>query len=74
MKDNFDILFTRADKGNITVAMDQSSYFDRMHELLNVSDTYLIVQRNPINKILYLQPAFIIKKVERSRLYFTIYL
>lgn len=52
IKKNTDILFTRADKGNITVALDKSVYITRMEELLQDKSTYLIIKHNPINKIL----------------------
>ncbi|XP_018403508.1 PREDICTED: uncharacterized protein LOC108780336, partial [Cyphomyrmex costatus] len=50
-KNNTDILFSRADKGNVTVALDKQNYIDNMELLL--SDTYETVTRNPaVNKII----------------------
>lgn len=51
LKDNTDILFTRADKGNSTVATDRSTYIKKMNDLLNDANTYTAVKRNPINKL-----------------------
>lgn len=51
IRDNNDILFTRADKGNITVALDKLTYFNKMKGILKDVNTYTIVKRNPINSI-----------------------
>jgi len=40
---NRNIIFTRADKGNITVAMDQTFYFSKVEELLNDVSIYIVV-------------------------------
>lgn len=70
-KDNPDILFTRADKGNITVALKKDSYISNIEELLNDNNTYTTVNRNPSTKIektlndmlkKWLQKDFISKK------------
>lgn len=45
-------MFTRADKGNITVAMDKLDYTNKMNDLLDDSNTYTIVPRNPVNKLI----------------------
>jgi len=44
-------MFTRADKGNITVTMDTKDYIERMSSLLSDNDTYVPVDKNPIKKI-----------------------
>lgn len=49
--DNPDILFTRADKGNVTVAMTKKYYTDKMEDLLNDNSTYSIIKKNPSLKI-----------------------
>lgn len=49
---NPNVLFTRADKGNTVVALDRDDYLDKMVSSLNDRNTYSLVQRNPINKIL----------------------
>jgi len=51
LKNNSDIIFTRADKGNITVAMNKTDYIKRMEVLLNDKMTYSIVKKNPIQSI-----------------------
>jgi len=52
IKNNPDILFTRADKGNTVVALDRFEYNLRMEDCLSDTNTYTILQRNPINKLL----------------------
>jgi len=47
-KNNPDIIFTRADKGNVTVALKKDTYINRIEELLNDKNTYEIVKKNPI--------------------------
>jgi len=47
-KNNPNIIFTRADKGNITVALKKDTYISKMEELLNDKNTYEIVRKNPI--------------------------
>ena len=44
-------MFTLADKGNVTVAMDRDAYRDKMTELLEDSDTYVPIKRDPIKKL-----------------------
>lgn len=51
IKDNPDILFTRADKGNTTVAITKNDYIEKMTHILNDSNTYSIVNKNSIRKI-----------------------
>jgi hypothetical protein len=50
-KKNRDILFTKADKGNVTVALDSSQYIDKVNSLLKDPNTYSIVSKNPVKKI-----------------------
>lgn len=52
IKNNIDILFRRTDKGSTTVAMNKFSYIIKMQELFNNKNTYMIVQKNPINRII----------------------
>jgi len=52
IKDNPDILFTRADKGNTVVALDRMDYIVKMENYLSDTNTYSILQRNPVNKLL----------------------
>jgi len=52
VKNHPDVLFTRADKGNTVVALDRMEYISKMEECLSDTNTYSILQRNPINKVL----------------------
>jgi len=52
IKNNPDILFTRADKGNTVVALDRIEYISRMEDSLSDTNTYTILQRSPVNKLL----------------------
>ena len=44
------VVFTLADKSNVTVAMDRDAYRDKMTELLEDSDTYVPIKRDPTKK------------------------
>jgi len=48
---NQDILFTKADKGNVTVALDRSQYNEKVNNLLKDPTTYSIESKNPVKKI-----------------------
>lgn len=50
--DHPDLIITRADKGNTTVALDKDDYLRKMNDLLSDSDTYIVVKRDPTNKII----------------------
>jgi len=50
-RNNKNIIFTKADKGNITVALDREVYISKVEELLNDVNTYTVVKRNPIKFI-----------------------
>lgn len=50
-KKNSNIIFTRSDKGNVTVAMDRTIYNNKVTELLNDTNTYSIIKTNPASKI-----------------------
>lgn len=52
MKLNPTILFTRADKGNVTVAIDIDSYMDKMLQHFNDRTTYQIVDHDPTRKLI----------------------
>ena len=49
-KKNSNIIFTRADKGNVTIALDKLDYIKRVEELLHDESTYTIINENPIKK------------------------
>jgi len=49
-KENLNIIFTRADKGNVTVAMDREEYKTKIEGLLQDENTYSS-KENPIKKL-----------------------
>jgi len=51
IKDNPNILFTRADKGNTTVVLDKDEYTHKMEAMLSDSDTYTKISKDPTNKL-----------------------
>jgi len=51
LKNNDDILVTKADKGQVTVIMDRSAYVDQMLRTLDDETTYRPVKNNPIRRI-----------------------
>jgi len=50
-KDNTNIIFTKADKGNITVALDRAHYINSINEMLIDPLTYEVIQKNPIKNL-----------------------
>jgi len=52
VKDNPDILFTRADKGNTVVALDRDDYLNKMKTYLSDSDIYIRLKHDPAKKLL----------------------
>jgi len=52
LNNNPDVLFTRADKGNSVVALDKNDYILKMETILMDTNTYTLVKRNPVNKLL----------------------
>jgi len=50
-RNNKNIIFTKADKGNITVALDRKVYINKVEELLKGVNIYTVVKRNPIKSI-----------------------
>ena len=51
LKNNPNIMFTKADKGNVTVCLNKSDYTSKMLELLSDQNTYTNVNRNPLSKL-----------------------
>jgi len=47
---HLNIVFTHADKGNVTVAMDRDAFMNQMTTLLCYSDTYILIKKDPIKK------------------------
>jgi len=52
IKNNPEVLFTRADKGNTVVALDRTDYISKMENSLSDTNTYTVIPRNPANKLL----------------------
>jgi len=50
-KNNTNILFTKADKGNITVALKRTHYINSVNKMLKDSITYEIISRNPVKNL-----------------------
>jgi len=51
LKNNKDILVTKADKGQATVIMDMKNYTDKMNLLLQDQSTYSKLKKDPIKKL-----------------------
>jgi len=51
VKNNPDILFTKTDKGNATVAIDAREYNKKMIENLSDTSTYIVIKKDPIRKL-----------------------
>ena len=51
LKNNPNIMFTKADKGNVTVCLNKSDYTSKMLELLSDQNIYTNVNRNPLSKL-----------------------
>lgn len=51
LRDHRNVAFTRADKGNITVALDKDKYIREMELTLSDEDTYVTINKNPIKKV-----------------------
>jgi len=48
---NPNIVFTRADKGNVTVAINKDEYINKIEIMLQDQDTYIPIKKNPIKSI-----------------------
>jgi len=51
LRNNPQVIFTRADKGNITVALDQADYSQSISQMLQDTDTYDIINKDPIRNL-----------------------
>lgn len=49
LKENTNLLITRADKGQTTVVMKTETYIEKMNELLNDTSTYKKISKDPLN-------------------------
>jgi len=48
---NPNIIFIGANKGNITMALDKSNYLNKIEEMLNDTNTYIKIHKNPITEL-----------------------
>jgi len=44
------IIFIRTDKGNITVALEKTEYLNKIEEILNDTETYEKINKDPTKK------------------------
>ncbi|XP_071653548.1 uncharacterized protein [Temnothorax longispinosus] len=51
LRDNDDVLVTKADKGQVTVVMERNTYINRMTDLLSDSLTYKKLKNDPTRQI-----------------------
>jgi len=51
IKNNPDIIYTRADKGNITVALNRIEYVTKLEDMFGDSETYDRIKKDPVKKI-----------------------
>jgi len=54
IKKNPDVIFTRADKGNITVALNREDYINSITNMLEDINTYIKIKKDPISNIFQL--------------------
>ena len=64
MKDK--IIFTRADKGNMTIALDRQVYNSRVKEMLQYVNTYEVVERDSMRKMVTGLRALLISWKKKS--------
>jgi len=57
-KNNPNIIFTRANKGNITVAMERENYINSVEEILNDTETYTRISKDPTKNSLVTSEVF----------------
>jgi len=50
-KNNPNIIFTRADKGNVTVALNKDEYIKKIETMLQDRDTYITIKKDPMKNI-----------------------
>ncbi|KYN22657.1 hypothetical protein ALC57_04947, partial [Trachymyrmex cornetzi] len=51
IKNNQEVVFTRADKGNVTVALNINTYKDKMNDMLKDRSTYTMIERDPTKQL-----------------------
>jgi len=50
-KNNPNILFTKADKGNVIVTIDSEEYINKMESMLQDNNTYITIKKDPIKSL-----------------------
>jgi len=51
LKNNDNIILIKADKGNITVALDRNNYINKINEMLSDNNTYMKVKKDSTKRI-----------------------
>jgi len=51
LKSNPDIIYTRADKGSVTVALDKKEYICKVEDMLKDTETYIEIKKDPTKKL-----------------------
>ncbi|XP_025262217.1 uncharacterized protein LOC112637212 [Camponotus floridanus] len=52
LQKNKDLILTRADKGNVTVALGRTDYINKVQQLLGDENTYTIIKKDPTKKLI----------------------
>ena len=52
LKNNSNLIITRADKGNVSVALNKDAYVNKMEILLGDRNTHEVVKKDPIKKMI----------------------
>jgi len=50
-KNNPDLLFTKADKGNVTVVLEKNDYVRRIEDMLSDANTYTVIHKDLLKKL-----------------------
>jgi len=59
------IIFTRADKENVMVALDRQVYISRINEMLQDVNTYEVVERDPTKRMVMSLRALLVSWKEK---------
>ena len=60
------VIFTRADKGNVMVALDRQVYISRINEMLQDVNTYELVERDPTKRMIMGLRALLVNWKEKG--------
>lgn len=69
MQDNQDVMFTIADKGNVTVALDKSTYISEVELLLSDTNTYQPITKDPTMDVIDKLKALLNRWTESTKNY-----